>query len=201
MNYQGGFSKPEPVQAYPAGRITAGLSDARLPAPSAATEAEGFRGYRAVRDLGTCTDQVAGVLHLHEPLKTKDCSDPSAIFKVVESEIITGTGLDVNCDAGVEMRITTQGKHYGKGATAHSCAALNLIVRHCYSRSGTYRKYETDCRAGGRLHQKIEGIADEDACDFLAPEEPGAAMEWIPITMIDHVDEREPATYCFVPVS
>ncbi|RBO82123.1 hypothetical protein DFR74_1241 [Nocardia puris] len=151
--------------------------------------------------VGTCTDQVAGVLHLHEPLKTKDCSDPSAIFKVVESEIITGTGLDVNCDAGVEMRITTQGKHYGKGATAHSCAALNLIVGHCYSRSGTYRKYETDCRAGGRLHQKIEGIADEDACDFLAPEEPGAAMEWIPITMIDHVDEREPATYCFVPVS
>ncbi len=150
--------------------------------------------------IGSCTDAVGIVLHLHGPLAVKDCTDPAAAKKITQSAIVTDTDIEIKCKS-VEMLIITQGQHYGEYAVAHSCAGPNLIMGNCYAAKGSGYVYDATCSdSEGRLDHKLSGVMDTKACNTAAPDDYARRSDFIRVSHLHYVDETERATYCFVPL-
>ncbi|MEV0032678.1 hypothetical protein [Nocardia sp. NPDC050793] len=146
-------------------------------------------------EIGQCTE-ASGIV-LEGPIEVVDCTRPTATTKVVVSEIVTGTGNDVDCGAA-QVRIVTTGYHDGDFVVAHSCGAPNLTIGNCYTKTGSTFVYDPSCYSGSvRLERQIPGADDVEECVTAAPDDyAGRIRQGSPYNF---ADKANGFVTCFLP--
>ncbi|MBB5914264.1 hypothetical protein BJY24_003131 [Nocardia transvalensis] len=148
--------------------------------------------------VGQCTD--ASEIVIHGPIKVVDCALPTATKKIVTSEIVSGGGKPVECP-DPQILVITDGYRDGQYTVAHSCAAPNLTIGNCYEKIGSSYNYDATCASSsGRLDRKLPGVTDTKVCDTSAEGDYVGKIAFTTVQHFHYVDQKEGATYCFVPV-
>ncbi|MBF6090599.1 hypothetical protein [Nocardia cyriacigeorgica] len=156
---------------------------------------ENDSGPLAYPAVGTCIDHHGGDV-MHESIPALDCANPAATKKIVASEIVTDTDREVEC-TDIQSLIITTGEHHGDVVTAHSCAAPNVIIGHCYQASIRDYTYDPACTDGSaRFDRIVRGVQDTEVCE-TPTEDAGRRMDMILIGKFHFVHKEENATYCF----
>ncbi|WP_156094950.1 hypothetical protein [Nocardia lijiangensis] len=120
-------------------------------------------------EVGRCTEATG--LVLQGPIEVADCARPTATTKVVVSEIVTGTGKEVDCEPS-QVTILTHGYHDGDFVTARSCGAPNLTVGNCYTKTGATFVYDSHCMSSSvRLARQVPGTDDVEKCKTATPDD------------------------------
>ncbi|WP_280235772.1 hypothetical protein [Nocardia cyriacigeorgica] len=197
-----GYAPLPPTRRAPVGLIIAAIVGSvvvlvagfglKAFAASKGSEDTGPLAYPAV---GTCIDHHGGDV-MHESIPALDCANPAATKRIVASEIVTDTDREVEC-TDIQSLIITTGKHHGDVVTAHTCAAPNVIVGHCYQASVNDFTYDPACTDGSaRFDRVVRGVQDTEQCK-TPTEDVGRQMDMVILGKFHFVNKEENATYCF----
>ncbi|WP_369023580.1 hypothetical protein [Nocardia cyriacigeorgica] len=92
--------------------------------------------------------------------------------------VLTDTDREVEC-TDIQSLIITTGEHHGDIVTAHSCAAPNVIIGHCYQASIRDYTYDPACTDGSaRFDRIVRGVQDTEVCE-VPTEDVGRRMDMI----------------------
>lgn len=151
-------------------------------------------------EIGQCATAAPQETIVEWSAVVADCADPAATLKIVTSEIVSGSSLDVECSIPDKLLIT-DGRVGGRYTVAHSCAAPNLVVDSCYSGGIGGFTYVPGCGGigTGQLVRVVPEVTDVGVCEV---ETTDIAVEfgYIGIRSMHFTDRRVGSTYCFAPV-
>ncbi|MFI5715603.1 hypothetical protein [Nocardia sp. NPDC051750] len=158
--------------------------------------ASGPMEYPAVGDCVAATSALfIEVDEGDDPVRVLDCADPTATWKVVESNLEEGGyNSDLQCEIGDVGSIHITDDHYGEQHSARVCTVPNLQPGRCYEHSGILEyTYAPSCGdRSARFDREVRGATDVAVCE---PAFEGERPSYL--GGYHHADKTNRVVYCF----